>query len=379
MAKQTINVGSSANDGTGDKIRVAFQKTNANFTELYDTKLDSVVAGTNITVDNTDPLNPIVSATGGGGSQTLAQTLAIGNETDGEDILVSDGDAIILDNGSKLIKGTTNAGLGGNKGIALRCSIDFELKWEAGRLYVMEQDGFTIREVSYCFNNDTPDVTYDITKGFVVGSRWVLDNGDVYVCEDNLTGDAVWTLVNTGITPNLQRVINQGNTIVSGDFMGFFTPNLIEVINVITNTATSISANDGVLIKTGIYQGKVKTDLLTLARTYQLPDVDGTIAITDDLSGLMPYAVSPPASTISFEKPYIYSSFTIPTNVNPIVDSLTGARRGVVQKIYHNNATEPTYPAGWVKLFGTYTNSATNIIYAEWCEGSRVEYWIVEA
>lgn len=39
MAKQTINVGSSANDGTGDKIRVAFQKSNANFTELYDEKL----------------------------------------------------------------------------------------------------------------------------------------------------------------------------------------------------------------------------------------------------------------------------------------------------------------------------------------------------
>jgi len=36
MSKQTINVGSSANDGTGDKNRVAFQKINENFTELYD-------------------------------------------------------------------------------------------------------------------------------------------------------------------------------------------------------------------------------------------------------------------------------------------------------------------------------------------------------
>lgn len=36
MAKQTINVGSSANDGTGDPNRTAFQKINANFTELYD-------------------------------------------------------------------------------------------------------------------------------------------------------------------------------------------------------------------------------------------------------------------------------------------------------------------------------------------------------
>ena len=36
MSKQTINVGSSANDGTGDPNRTAFQKCNANFTELYD-------------------------------------------------------------------------------------------------------------------------------------------------------------------------------------------------------------------------------------------------------------------------------------------------------------------------------------------------------
>lgn len=35
MAKQTINIGSSANDGTGDLLRNAFDKANDNFTELY--------------------------------------------------------------------------------------------------------------------------------------------------------------------------------------------------------------------------------------------------------------------------------------------------------------------------------------------------------
>jgi len=35
MAKQTINIGTTANDGTGDPIRSAFDKTNDNFTELY--------------------------------------------------------------------------------------------------------------------------------------------------------------------------------------------------------------------------------------------------------------------------------------------------------------------------------------------------------
>ena len=35
MAKQTINIGTTANDGTGDPIRTAFDKVNDNFTELY--------------------------------------------------------------------------------------------------------------------------------------------------------------------------------------------------------------------------------------------------------------------------------------------------------------------------------------------------------
>ena len=35
MAQQIIDVGNVANDGQGDPIRTAFQKTNSNFTELY--------------------------------------------------------------------------------------------------------------------------------------------------------------------------------------------------------------------------------------------------------------------------------------------------------------------------------------------------------
>jgi len=35
MAKQTINIGSAANDGTGDPLRTAFSKANDNFGELY--------------------------------------------------------------------------------------------------------------------------------------------------------------------------------------------------------------------------------------------------------------------------------------------------------------------------------------------------------
>ena len=35
MAQQTLNIGTNANDGTGDNLRAAMIKVNENFTEVY--------------------------------------------------------------------------------------------------------------------------------------------------------------------------------------------------------------------------------------------------------------------------------------------------------------------------------------------------------
>ena len=54
MAQQTIGVGTTANDGTGDTLRSAFTKINSNFTELYTDDagdVGSIIAGTGISVD----------------------------------------------------------------------------------------------------------------------------------------------------------------------------------------------------------------------------------------------------------------------------------------------------------------------------------------
>lgn len=62
MAKQTINVGTTANDGTGDTLRASFIKVNDNFTEVYNSLNPSVVAltatdGTAVTGTTTDTLS----------------------------------------------------------------------------------------------------------------------------------------------------------------------------------------------------------------------------------------------------------------------------------------------------------------------------------
>ena len=46
MAQQTINIGTTANDGTGDPLRTAFDKINDNFDEIY----GASATGTNIDI-----------------------------------------------------------------------------------------------------------------------------------------------------------------------------------------------------------------------------------------------------------------------------------------------------------------------------------------
>ena len=133
----------------------------------------------------------------GAGAQDLQEVLIQGNTATDINIELIGTSKIGFDNGSALQKGTTDSGNGGVGGIALKCSVLYELKWEAGRLYVMEQDGFTIREVRYTFTS-TPTVNDDDTKGFVSGSRWILDSGETWVCSDANTGTAIWSIETTG-------------------------------------------------------------------------------------------------------------------------------------------------------------------------------------
>jgi len=282
----------------------------------YDGQITSIAnlidAGTGVTItgDGTAESPYIINSTGGAGSQTLAETLVLGNITDGTDISISDGDKILLDNGANLKKGTTDAGLGGSKGIALRCAVDYELKWEAGRLYVMGGDGFTIREVSHNFTT-TPTVNDDVTKGFIIDSRWILDDGNVYVCNDTTTGAAVWELVNTGITPTLQEVATVGNTLTDTEivFDSAFGNNEI-LINVndgiyvksidsdkqafIEQSALGISNYDGTnttfLLEEGFNHtssgGFQKLTFDTIASNEEIiiPNASGTLALTSDIT-----------------------------------------------------------------------------------------------
>ena len=153
--------------------------------------------GAGVTASLTSPGVVEVNVPGGSGAVgTLQEVTDLGNSTTNDiDFIANAG--LSFDNGAFFRKGTTDAGNGGAKGTAQICSISYELKWEAGRLYYMEQDGFTIRDVTHNFTF-VPQPTDDSTKGFVVGSRWSLDDGTVYLCSDATIGAAVWAVVSVG-------------------------------------------------------------------------------------------------------------------------------------------------------------------------------------
>ena len=113
MVQQVINVGNVANDGDGDPLRTAFEKTNLNFTELYNIGgLTGIANGTsNISILEDSTINMssanvanviIVSGTGATVRGTMAANIvsASGN-------VVSSG--LFLGNGALLTGVTSSA------------------------------------------------------------------------------------------------------------------------------------------------------------------------------------------------------------------------------------------------------------------------------
>ena len=129
MARQTINVGATANDGTGDGLRTAYIKCNDNFKELFDSTVTptEIINGTsNIAV--ADSANVTISIAGSsnvttfglqettiGGNVTIATDLNIGNSlTITQDFTI--GDQLIINGsvGSNILPDTNNARVLGN-------------------------------------------------------------------------------------------------------------------------------------------------------------------------------------------------------------------------------------------------------------------------
>ena len=376
-------------------------------------------------VDNTSDLNkPISTAT-----QTaidnidLQSVTTLGNTTD-SDIQFGDGVGVVLNNTSRLREGTIDSGAGG--GVAQICAVGYELKWEAGSQYVMDGNGLLIREVNHKFTS-IPDANNDDSQGFYVGSRWILDDGSLYICTDSTTAAAVWVLQTIDAVPTDgsvkavesngvfdaladkvdkeagSRLITSAESTLLGNTSGTNTGDETDTtIKTKLGITTLSGSNTGDQDLSGYQATLTATNLKTLVDTFTttttpvdadvVPITDSAGTTTKKLSWsnfkttllayfdtIFPRATSATTgSVISFNVPVVWNTPASPSSSN-LTDDLTGAKIGYIQKIYHNKATAPTVPAGWVLIgTGTYTTSTLNIIFAEWVSSTRVEYWITK-
>jgi len=103
MAKQTLDIGTNANDGTGDTLRSGGQKINDNFNELYSTLGGDFISANGINASYATQTINTASATVNDsdtliifnkGSGTIAATLGDGTSTGEYKIFLNINDAV---------------------------------------------------------------------------------------------------------------------------------------------------------------------------------------------------------------------------------------------------------------------------------------------
>jgi hypothetical protein len=244
----------------------------------------------------------------------LNEVLVEGNETLGTNIKVNDADAIELENTSLLRKGTYD--FGGLGGISRICSVGYEDMWQSGIHHVFDNNGL-LRESTNCFNL-IPDANYDSTLRFQIGSRWVLDDGTLYVCADATVGYAVWNLISN--VPNLQEVTDVYNVTTNN-----ITAADIYSQNAAGTTQIAILTN-GHIIHTPDTTTPANSTTLdfgfpTATNTITLQDASGTVAFLSDITGSGVASVT--GNIVDNIDPANPDASLTAANVHTFVDSLS--------------------------------------------------------
>ena len=118
MARQTLDIGTNANDGTGDTLRSGGEKINGNFAELYTTLggnniasngINAVYATQTITIASEAVNDSDTLIIFNKGSDTIAATLGDGTSTGEYKIFLNINDAIATVTPTKFGNGTNFA------------------------------------------------------------------------------------------------------------------------------------------------------------------------------------------------------------------------------------------------------------------------------
>ena len=268
MAKQTLNIGSSANDGTGDSLRDGAIKLNSVIDELY-TNLGN---NTNLQVNvGTPSTGQILKWNGAQFSEGDFDSFSGDVDVNGHKIIsAANGDIVIQPNGS----GDISLWAGGT-GSALT--------------YIDGADGKLKYSNHFATTGDLPDntvhhgmfalVSADNTARVATNGGWkkiigedhsIGDLGDVDMTVGGGPSDGQvmkWNAANTAWEP--------ANDLSGGGGGGGTTQNLFETVNADTGTTTASAATDTLIIAGGTnIATAISGDTVTINMTGALGDAN---------------------------------------------------------------------------------------------------------
>jgi hypothetical protein len=195
MARLNINVGTNANDGTGDDLRTAMQKINTNFTELYaETSVDSGITISGNTISSNRSDDDIVFEPSGAGAVRFPAIIINDNSITGtrsnEDLTIAAAGTGNLILGSLRVNGTTISSDDSTK-ITLAESVDI-----TGVLQVNE---LASADSSNIYINDGLNVSGTLTANSFVTNTIISSESTAVEVADGLTVAGTLT-ANTFIT-----------------------------------------------------------------------------------------------------------------------------------------------------------------------------------
>ncbi len=237
MAKQTVNIGSSANDKTGDPLRTAFNKINENFTELYGASpfgQQVTISGNQITANESNA-DLVLSGSGTGG--VVASAVRI----DGTSLSSSDSTQININENLDVggnITASGNITATGNIFANGNINLGNEAGDQTKVVGVFEADNIQIDGTTITTNttNGSVTITGNATGGVVVENLTINDHtisspsNSVITLSPGGTGDVV-----------LSALRVNGTTLDSSDSSSITLAEAVDVTGALTGTSASFS------------------------------------------------------------------------------------------------------------------------------------------
>ncbi len=339
MSKQTINVGTSQDDGTGDNLRAAFVKVNDNFTEVYNelggVALSNIkITESTITTDTSnsgiiiDPqgtgtitLTGATTLTGGFTSDTVATT---GNGTIGGDLAVTGtltagtfSPSSITITGVANLNGDVNLGDASSDTITVTGRFDSSIVPSVNNANDIGSSSLRWKDIYSTTINTSGDATF--SGNVTIGGNITIGDADT----DNISINA--ELAND-LIPNSDSLYKIGSSTkryleIFGDrFIGAS----LEVggLQLISNKLQSIDTNSNITINPQGSGIAIVDGQLRVTGTFQVSSSQ-----TIDMGSNRVQAVaSPTATTDAANKTYVDSSITTAiTNSNFILTDDTSS------------------------------------------------------